>query len=240
MKKLVLLFITIIGLGNLLSAQVKFSPTVDTVRNTVYGDYWKMHNDVTNTSTTAMDSIIIAWRVSATDFPSSWRGPSYTGICDNKFCTTGIPAIGTIQTGTKIAPSAKMDFYFAVSPDSFTENGTHYVSIEMSNDGFATKKAVTFLVSKFATGLSSVAKAADAVNVYPNPAADELNVLFNESAGVKNIAVYNLIGKPVMVYKVTGNNSAKLNIESIPSGVYFVRLFDGQGRVTAIRKFTHL
>jgi hypothetical protein len=63
--------------------------------------------------------------------------------------------------------------------------------------------------------------------------------LFNEAAGIRNIAVYNLIGKPVMVYKVTDNNSAKLNIGSIPSGVYFLRLFDGQGRVTAIRKFTH-
>ena len=46
-----------------------------------------------------------------------------------------------------------------------------------------------------------------------------------------------MIGKPVMVYRVTGN-SAKLNIESLPSGVYFVRMADAQGKVTT-RKFTH-
>lgn len=239
MKKLVLLFIIIFSLKTAASAQVKFTTQSDTVKHTVYGDYWKLHNDVTNNSSTQNDSIIVAWRVAATDFPASWRGTGYTGICDNKFCTTGIPAIGNVQTGSKFAPGSKMDFYLAVAPDSFTENGTHYVTIEMSNDGFTNKKSMTFVVNKFPASINTVGKTTDAVVVYPNPASDELNVLFNEAAGIKNIAIYNLIGKPVMVYKVSDNNSAKLNIGSIPSGVYFLRLFDGQGRVTAIRKFTH-
>lgn len=239
MKKLVLFIAILLSIKTSVYAQVKFAPHDDTVRNSVYGDAWKIHNDVLNTSSIQNDSITISWKVISNDFPNSWKSSNYTGICDNMNCTSGIPSSSTTQTGTKFAPGTKMDFYMTMVPDSFVENGTHYVTIEMSSDGFANKKTMTFAVSKFATGVSTVNKVSDAVSMYPNPASNELNVIFSETAGIKNIAIYNLIGKPVMVYKVTASNSAKLNIESIPSGVYFVRLIDGQGRITAIKKITH-
>ncbi|RYD59514.1 MAG: T9SS type A sorting domain-containing protein [Sphingobacteriales bacterium] len=233
MKKLVLLFITLIGLGSAASAQ-KYT-VQDTIRHTVWGDSWKMHNNVMNVSTVPNDSVTLTWSVTANDFPTSWKNPAYTGICDNEYCRNGMPT--GMYTARKFAPNTKMDFYLQFNPEDFTENGTHYVTVEFT-DG-TTIRHTTFIVTKQPTSVNNVSKQNDGISMYPNPASNELNVIFEANSNIKNLAVYNLIGKPVMVYKVTDNNSAKLNIESIPSGVYFLRFIDAQGRVSAIRKFTH-
>jgi len=73
--------------------------------------------------------------------------------------------------------------------------------------------------------------------VYPNPATNDINIVFDENADVKNIALYNVIGKVMNVYKVSGN-SANLNIENLPSGIYFVKLYSANGSVVVTRKFT--
>jgi hypothetical protein len=86
--------------------------------------------------------------------------------------------------------------------------------------------------------VSVVTKTDDEVSIYPNPARSHVNVVFDAALGVKNIAVYNLIGKLVSIYKVNGN-SAKLDIEEIPAGIYFIRLINSQGKIVATRKFTH-
>jgi hypothetical protein len=75
------------------------------------------------------------------------------------------------------------------------------------------------------------------VSLYPNPANSEVNVVYDEAADIKSIGIYNIIGKLMTVYKVSGK-SANLNIENIPAGIYFVRLLNGQGQVVVTRKFT--
>lgn len=88
------------------------------------------------------------------------------------------------------------------------------------------------------TSQLQLARCADDLLVYPNPAGNELNIVYDVSIEVKNIAVYNLIGKMVAVYKVTGTNSANLNLEALTPGIYFVRLYNAQGEVVLARRFT--
>ncbi len=76
------------------------------------------------------------------------------------------------------------------------------------------------------------------ISMYPNPAHNELNVIFDAASDVKNILVYNIIGRVMSVYKITDSNSANLNLENIPSGIYFVRLINSHGEMVATRKFT--
>ena len=97
---------------------------------------------------------------------------------------------------------------------------------------------MTFIVRKncAATNVNNTKPAEDFV-LYPNPAYNELNVVYDASLDVKNIAVYNIIGKVMSVYKVSGT-SANLNIENIPSGIYFLRLYNSTGSVILTRKFT--
>ena len=78
----------------------------------------------------------------------------------------------------------------------------------------------------------------DNIVIFPNPAREAVNVVFDDKADIKSIAVFNLIGKVLNVYKTTDNGSAKLDISNIPAGIYFLRLMNGQGQVVATRRFT--
>ena len=100
-------------------------------------------------------------------------------------------------------------------------------------------RTLTFIGRKSALGVTTTTTS-DNVIVYPIPAFDAVNVVFDESAGIRTIAVYNLIGKLMgPVYKPASNSSAKINVADMPNGVYFLRLMDGSGRVVATRRFTH-
>jgi hypothetical protein len=89
-----------------------------------------------------------------------------------------------------------------------------------------------------ATSVSNGVKG-DVINMlYPNPAGAAVNVVFDDGAGVHSVAVISMLGKPVKVYKVSGN-SARVEIDDVPAGVYFLRLMNGQGQVIATRRFNH-
>ena len=100
-------------------------------------------------------------------------------------------------------------------------------------------KTLTYIAYASSTGIKTTSSSDDVV-LFPNPAREAVNVIFDGRAGVKTIAIYNLIGKMVSpVYKPSGNNSAKIDVNEMPAGVYFIRLMDGQGRVVATRRFVH-
>jgi hypothetical protein len=65
--------------------------------------------------------------------------------------------------------------------------------------------------------------------IYPNPVKDKLFI-----QGVSNplkVSIYNLLGKKVLSIKNTNN----INVQSLPSGVYTIRISDGVGQTN--RKF---
>ena len=57
--------------------------------------------------------------------------------------------------------------------------------------------------------------------VYPVPASDWVHVI-NEEIG-KNIYIYNVLGKMVLA-KMIESEDQLLNLNSIPSGVYYIKL----------------
>lgn len=65
--------------------------------------------------------------------------------------------------------------------------------------------------------------------VYPNPATSVLNI-DNSNFTIKNIEVYNVIGK-----KILTSNKNELNIENLVNGVYMVKVQDDKGTIAAKR-----
>lgn len=67
-------------------------------------------------------------------------------------------------------------------------------------------------------------------NVYPNPARDEITVVFSDSqSGRLTLSVVDQIGNTMMskhLNSAIGRNSIQLNIAEIPSGFYYLRLHD--------------
>lgn len=240
-----ILSITVLGLGLLLSSNTadaqSFTTEADTVWYTVGGNEANISNNITNITNNTDFKIV--WKVAATDFPASWRSESVLGICDNLLCrnNTGDTALtngNQTFTSNKYAPSALGDFHIQLLGMNGVTPGTHYLTVNLREDGGVYSKDIVFVIGKWTTSVKGLSTTADEVVLYPNPARSELNVTYSSKAGVKTIAVYNLIGKQMAAYKVNAT-SAKLNIDNIPSGIYFVRLMDGNGKVVATRKFTH-
>lgn len=235
MRKIVyLLFLPLAFAANTASAQ-SITADHDTVASTIPG-YTDIYNYIHNNSGVTTS---FSWKIVSHTLPQTWIDHAIFGLCDNVTCYTNSILSGSTQitdtfgNGTKCLFKLQMDG----SSSSVIPGGPYYVNAEISEG--STTDTVTFEVVKFTTGVTKVSVASkDDVTVYPNPARSEVNVSFSKDAGIKAVAVYNLVGKQMMAYRISGN-SAKLDIEKIPSGIYFIRLMDGSGQVVATRRFTH-
>ena len=234
MKKILLAAFTFISTFgfNAASAQTFVTTTgMDTVSGNIGSSASvDVHNDIK----ALVDSIKLTWKLESHSFAS---GITTSGFCDNANCFSG--------TGLLTGTSYVSDYYYKNAPSTFkaqyVDDGTAAVgsvsSMTMLVTGGATTKRLVFMLNKISTGLVTTVKE-EAVNVYPNPARDFVNVKYDPKSGVKSISVYNLIGKTVQNYKVTDNSSARLDLDNIPAGVYFMRLMDAQGQIVATRRFT--
>lgn len=231
MKKILLGGLFVIGSLGAANAQSFHMHSGDTVRATLAG-YAEVHNDIMNMTSSP---ISVQWSVISTSFPASWVSPS--GICDNYQCyPPTIITSGSTQTTKPIAGNTTASFDLQTDLSAVPAGGPYNIHVELK-EGTTTQYA-TFEITKYPTGVASVSRTTDNIVMYPNPARSELNVLFDGNV-VKNIVVYNLIGKAVKVYKVSGN-SAKLDVDNLPSGIHFINLLDARGDIVATRKFTHL
>jgi hypothetical protein len=66
--------------------------------------------------------------------------------------------------------------------------------------------------------------------VYPNPSSDEINISIDKGQ-LQAIEIYNLTGSLVFKTNLNSNN-IKLKIDSYPSGIYLMRIFDQKNEVT--------
>ncbi len=239
MKKILLVFMFSLGFASsaIITAQT-FTVAHDTV-TTFVGGYANIHNNITNPSSSALP---ISWKVKATNFPADWLTPSAIGVCDACTCISNAGNLlwnSTTSTGSTYSctygASATNDFHLQLDLTSATSGGSHWLTVTLIETG-APPKDITFVINKVPVALPTVSNNSDMV-IYPNPARDELNVVFDANADVANIAVYNIIGKVMTMYRVSGA-SANLNIENIPSGIYFVRLINSKGSIVHTKKFT--
>lgn len=237
MKKILLALMILLGLSSPSILKAQDFSVADTVFYTV-GSTGSFYDDITNNLNRPLT---IVWHVDTTNFPSDWLDSAALGICDNSVCRAnggGVLWNGTSGTSYTSAPyAADTTGPFDYSPDlsAATTVGTFYLKVKLQDASYS--KITTFVITKPPLGVPNVKNASNDIILYPNPANNELNVVYSANADVKNIAVYNIIGKVLTVYKVAGS-SANLNIENIPSGIYFVRLYNSQGNVVVTRKFT--
>jgi hypothetical protein len=191
--------------------------------------YHEFHNTITNTSN---DTIWITWHLvpSQSYVPSGWTVTAWDNVAV-------FPYNGYSHTSNYIRPGYSVDWIIAIDPNG--NGGTAIINQVLSDNQSNTVRNVTYSFSKTVSGIKgNSTQLDDDINMYPNPAQNEINVVYSDNLGVKLISIYNLIGKPMLTYK-TQANSAKLNIESIPAGIYFLRFINSQGTVVATRKFTH-
>jgi len=232
MKKLVLLALLSITTFTASFGQSFVSQHGDTVSEnySVPGDI-PVYNKVK--SNTGSD-ITLKWRVVDSDIPSDWN---FIGMCDNITCWPATILSGTPHVSDMYGTSYE-DFHAIFNGDGASMGSMAWIKVSATDTVNFYSRTFVFMATKFATGISTVVKAEDEISLYPNPARSNVNVVFDASLNVRNVTIYNMIGKPVKVFKVTGN-SAKMDINDIPAGIYFLRLVNSDGQIVATRKFTH-
>lgn len=239
MKRVVYLLIVLIARGSLMAEAQSFAVAHDSVHYTYPGTGTvNVYDSIYSYANAGDTPMSLEWKVVATDFPNDWK--ANTGICDNRsyYNVVGIwPAGAPIYSGNYAHGWG--DFHLQLNLATAVASGTHYITLRLSNyNAPSDSSTVTFIVTRPPLSAPNVVKSAENVTLYPNPARDEINVLYDAAADVKSIAVYNIIGRVVAVYKVTDNSSANLNLGNIQSGVYIARLINGNGEVVATQKFT--
>jgi len=250
MKKILLALLIVSG-GLLASKAGAQTATFTTASDTVYMTVVTSadsNNYITNITGSNLN---IKWHVSnATDFPPSWVADTAFQICDDNECrNNALNALWNPSLGSGPFFTA---MYYANGAHDSTEafgffpnltaavSGTHWMNVTLTDftsgsGGYS--KTITFVINHTALAVPNVNKAIE-VNMYPNPAHDELNVVYDPSADIKTIAVYSIIGKTMGVYKVSDPTGANLHIENMPSGIYFVRLMNSRGEAVVTRRFT--
>jgi hypothetical protein len=235
MKKLLLTAFVWATFSVVVNAQ-SFTIQSDTVYSTPVG-VTTILDGVTATST----SVTIGWKVIGSDFPANWV--SVSGVCDNNLCHNLVDLwpSGTMESSNSYPALGHGDFHMLLNLDTVSTTGTYYVRVRLNNLAIPADTAIeTYIVSKpFRTAAPIVTRTASDVVLYPNPATNEINVVYDAGADVKCIAVYNVIGKMAAIYKTSGY-SANLDLGNIPSGIYFIRLVNAQGNIVATKKFTKL
>ncbi len=247
MKKYLFIVFSFLGLFSYKSVNAQsFTTQMDTVFATYSGGTLVAPDYISTPSSN--DSLRLAWRVIATNWPSDWL--PYLSVCDNNNCyyngthtlwnsttNTGGAQVSLYYKGT--GTGTYNDFHAALSLSTVTTSGTFWFTIKLANFADTTfTKNITFVITDNTTAVRNVSSYPEDIVLYPNPAHGEVNIVYGAGAGVKNIAIYNLIGKVVSVFKPIDNSSAQLSIENLPTGIYFVRLMDAQGGLVATRKFT--
>jgi len=231
MKKFVLSLFILLGSAGVSMAQSFLTEHGDTVMANYTTGGPLVHNNVKSASSAP---VTLRWSIIASNVASGW---TFAGFCDNVSCYTTNVLDGTLYTTDPYSDQWGL-FEAQFNGDNATNNSVAWVQVQVEDVATSYTRTLTFIATKYATSVSGISKGDEGVSLYPNPARNNVNVVFDPSLGVKNIAVYNLIGKPVKVFKVNGN-SAKLEISEIPAGIYFLRLINANGQIVATRKFTH-
>jgi len=229
-------YLSVITLSSLLafsSARAQFTMSADPSDSMIVTTYNSNTFNNTITNTRSVDSELVNWHVDmgASYLPTGWAA----SICDNKSCYA---FDATFHASKKIASGGTGLWATTIDPTG-GGIGTGWIVQDLTDNFGVTSKIWVSMIIKNTTGVSNVVHSDDNVVLFPNPARNELNVIFNESLDIHSVAICNLIGKAVSVFKTSGN-SAKLNIDNIPSGIYFIRLMDANNNVVTTRKFTRL
>jgi Secretion system C-terminal sorting domain len=247
MKKILSLLLVAVSLLSsfMLEAQTFTIPSdpTDTVYTPALGGAYTVYQNIKNITGS---NVNIKWKVSACNFPADWL--STLQICDRDNCRPST-LLWNISTGTVNSYIATYHsnsthdstelFSVAVDLSTVTSTGTsYYITVNMVDQGTGSyTKNLTIIFNRQHVAVNNVATSASDLLMYPNPAKEELNVVYEGVPDIKNIAVYNIIGKVMAVYHVN-ETSANLNLENVPSGIYFVRLLNSQGNVVVTKKFT--
>jgi len=137
---------------------------------------------------------------------------------------TVVPAV----TATSSDPNADISVDPAVNLDGTLAERTATVTVIADDESATLNYTVTF---ELATGIDS--KLADELRIYPVPASTSL--MLENISTIGYIEVLDITGSRVYEKITGGESNHRIDVSSLPRGIYFLKLSDTRGTTT--RKF---
>lgn len=139
----------------------------------------------------------------------------------------------------KIAPNDTIQFTLNDYWDTSNDPAIYYICLwtnwgddqNRANDTFCIRNGVGIDITAIDDQLNE-----EGLTLFPNPVSQTLNLHWQYTSSVMNIAVVNVLGKQVLTpVEVKGQDRYKLSVSHLPKGIYFIRLRDAEGRQIAKR-----
>ncbi len=127
----------------------------------------------------------------------------------------------TSGNATIISPSSAVNepFFTSIITELFCFNNALYLAANYTNSGYDLWKYTDTTLSVKNESISDLN-----VSIFPNPASTIVNLKLEGSGVIKNVEIYNLIGKRVLLSSEINSTNTHLDISSLNAGVYFVKV----------------
>ena len=157
--------------------------------------------------------------------------------CSNVTITleSGVANISIEQINNGSLDACGIETY-ELSQTEFTEQDLGENSISMIVTDQNGNQSVCEAIVTVEQGLSLIDNSLNEVYLFPNPA--ENMVTINNIYSDANISVYDILGKHYRLNKINSleNNSISINISSLDTGIYFIRIQDiNSGQLKILR-----
>jgi len=114
-----------------------------------------------------------------------------------------------------------------VDPQSGNESDIVYVELPITDFDALPCDSLLFDTNLNNVGIKENKESMSNVNLFPNPATNSVNLLFDLSNAEKvNVKIYNLVGQELNTFEKelpSGSNSLTINLANYKPGVYFVK-----------------
>jgi hypothetical protein len=149
---------------------------------------------------------------------------------ENENWADAAPWEGVLYPGdTCLTFDSALDFGASVDPTKIAGFGIYFRNAwnDNASSGVFTIDNITLGRNDVGTNEVNVT----GLNVYPNPATDALNVVF-DATSASSVQLTDLTGKVVAVQTANaGANTISFNVENVNAGVYFVNISNASGNV---------
>jgi hypothetical protein len=195
--------------------------------------YLELANHVTNITG---NPITISWKVVSVAIPSDWK---VVGMCDNNTCYSDpliVNGTNTPPPTSPIAAGGNSLFDLRIYAPKSGVSGTGTVKVRTNT--LSQTDTLVFIVNKTATSISTIQLDDKRVSLYPNPATNTLQVYTDKTLNPESISIVNITGVQNITTSVEkGKEVTNIDINTLASGMYMVKVTDTKGRMITARKF---
>jgi hypothetical protein len=139
----------------------------------------------------------------------------------NNLCVGSTATLSASGASTYVWMPSGSGPTIAISPSV----NTTYTAVGTGSNGCSSQTVYTQVVQNCAVGLNQLSISTQ-MNIYPNPTNGAFTIDLGNVTNATKLEVYNALGQMVISNDLN-SYSTKINIESMPKGIYIVRIKEG-------------